>query len=222
MTTTFQRDGYLTALGLVALALVPAIAGIVRLTELGGGVVTPDNARFIADPLPVITHIVSALVFAIAGAFQFAPGIRRRWPDWHRHAGRALVIAGLLTAQTGLQLNMSPDLPVADTGLLVTLRIAVGAALMATLVIGIAAARQGDIPTHRAFMIRAYAIAMGAGTQVLTHMPYMLLVGAPDEGTRTVLMAAGWLINMAVAEWLIRRQPVRRTHYRAAPYPQTA
>lgn len=27
--------------------------------------------------------------------FQFSPGVRRRWPGWHRRAGRVLVVAGL-------------------------------------------------------------------------------------------------------------------------------
>jgi hypothetical protein len=41
----------------------------------------------------------------------------------------------------------------------------------------------------------------------------ILLLGPPDEFTRALLMAAGWLINLAVAEWIIHRQLVspRRT-----------
>lgn len=46
---------------------------------------------------------------------------------------------------------------------------------------------------------------MGAGTQVLTHVPYFALVGTPDEGLRAVLMGAGWVINLIVAESIIRR-----------------
>jgi hypothetical protein len=55
-------------------------------------------------------------------------------------------------------------------------------------------------------MIRAYAIGLGAGTQVVTHLPYFVFVGMPDETTRAVLMGAGWLINVIVAEWIIQRQ----------------
>jgi hypothetical protein len=54
-------------------------------------------------------------------------------------------------------------------------------------------------------MIRAYAIGMGAGTQVLTHLPWFILVGKPGESARTALMGAGWVINVVVAEWIIRR-----------------
>jgi len=64
-------------------------------------------------------------------------------------------------------------------------------------------------------MIRAYAIGLGAGTQVLTHLPWFILVGRPDELSRGVLMGAGWIINVAVAEWVIRR-PVTRSVRRLA------
>ena len=45
---------------------------------------------------------------------------------------------------------------------------------------------------------------MGAGTQVLTHLPWFILVGTPGESSRAVLMGAGWVINIIVAEWIIR------------------
>ena len=61
-------------------------------------------------------------------------------------------------------------------------------------------------------MTRSYAIALGAGTQVFTMLPWVLIVGpigAADELPRTVLMTAGWVINLAVAEYVIRRRGQR-------------
>jgi hypothetical protein len=62
-------------------------------------------------------------------------------------------------------------------------------------------------------MLRGYAIGMGAGTQVVTHLPWILLVGQPSEGPRAVMMIGAWALNLAVAEWIIRR-PIL-----AAPHP---
>ena len=77
---------------LLVLSAVPLAFGAFRLTELAGGAeITPANSRFFASPLPVVLHIVSASVYAILGAFQFASGFRRRRPGWHRAAGRLLV-----------------------------------------------------------------------------------------------------------------------------------
>ena len=76
---------------LLVLSVVPLINGAFRLTQLAGGTeVTPASARFFASPVPVVLHIVSAAVYSILGAFQFAAGFRRRYPGWHRTAGRLL------------------------------------------------------------------------------------------------------------------------------------
>ena len=74
------------------------------------------------------------------------------------------------------------------------------------IVLAVEAIRRRDFPAHGAWMIRSYTIGMGAGTQVLTHIPYFVLVGKPGELSKAVLMGAGWVINIAVAEWTIRRQ----------------
>ena len=59
--------------------------------------------------------------------------------------------------------------------------------------------------------MRGYAIGVGAGTQVLTHLPWFILLGKPGELARGLLMGAGWVINLAVAEWIIRKEPPRRS-----------
>jgi hypothetical protein len=92
---------------LLLLSAFPLVAGAFRLSQLAGGAeITPANARFSASPLPVVLHIVSAGVYALLGAFQFATGIRRRWPGWHRIAGRLLVICGLLVGLSGLWMTL--------------------------------------------------------------------------------------------------------------------
>jgi hypothetical protein len=56
-------------------------------------------------------------------------------------------------------------------------------------------------------MMRGYAIGLGAGTQALTLAAGEVLLGPPGETSRALLMGAGWAINLAVAEWAIRRRP---------------
>ena len=77
------------------------------------------------------------------------------------------------------------------------------------LVLGVAAIRRRDFARHRAWMLRAYAVGLGAGTQVLTHLPLLLFPDALGELTRALCMGAGWALNLAVAEWPIRRRPGR-------------
>lgn len=56
----------------------------------------------------------------------------------------------------------------------------------------------------RAWMIRAYAIGLAAGTQVFTEGLGSALAGT-GQLRADLSKGAGWAINLAVAEWLIRR-----------------
>jgi uncharacterized membrane protein len=174
------------------------------MTQLASGVVTPENTRFFAAPLPVIIHVVSVTLFCVIGAFQFVPSLRIQ-NKWHRTSGRMLVPFGFASAITGLWMSHVYALPESDGSILYIERLVVGVAMLIALSLGIMAIRRRDYTHHRNWMMRAYAIGMGAGTQVLTNLPWILLVGTPDVDTRAVLMGAGWVINVVVVEWLIRR-----------------
>ncbi|NUR92673.1 MAG: DUF2306 domain-containing protein [Nonomuraea sp.] len=192
--------------GLVVLSLVPSIAGAIRMTELASGAaVTADNARFFDLPLPVLLHIPSALVFCLLGAFQFSRGFRRARPGWHRVAGRVLVPCGLVAALSGIWMTLSYDLPTRDGDLLGAFRILFGSAMAVFLVLGLAAALRRRFARHRAWMMRGYAIGMGAGSQAVTGgLAY--LFGTPGPVRWALFMGAAWLINLAVAEYVIRKE----------------
>ncbi|WP_342768706.1 DUF2306 domain-containing protein [Allorhizocola rhizosphaerae] len=215
MTSSRNRREWLIPAGLIFLSLVPVVAGAVRVTELStGGAVTPDNAQYFASPVPVVLHIISVSTYAILGALQFAPGLRRRGRRWHRIAGRILVPSGIVVALTGMWMTLFYDIPSTQIPALNAIRLAVGSAMVAFIVLGFVAIRRRDIRGHSAWMTRAYALGMGAGTQVFTLAPALIL-GASDAVTRTTLMTLAWAINIAVAEWVIARRrstsrPVRR------------
>ncbi|UYO96803.1 DUF2306 domain-containing protein [Microbacterium sp. M28] len=206
-----SRDASIAA-GLLALTLIPSVAGAFRVGEIAAGApATEANARFMEMPLPVVVHIVGALVYSGIGAFQFLPGLRSRHIGWHRFAGRCLLVpAGAAVALSGLWMAAFYDVPPIDGLGLQLSRYVVGILMLLFLVLGVRAVLRRDIPSHRGWMIRAYALAMGAGTQVLTTAPFVALFGPPDEFWRLVQMDAGWLINVVVAEMIIRRG--RRRH----------
>ena len=207
---TFWNSTWRVPIALVALGTVPVIAGALRLVELSGGTAAlPSDARYDATPLPVVLHIVCAAVFAILGAFQFAPRLRRR-SGWHRRAGRLLVVAGLGVALSALWLNQYFPRADATRELLYPLRLVFGVAMVVTIVLGFLAARRRDFARHRAWMIRSYAIGLVAGTQVFTLGIGGAIFGTGDL-TTALLLAAAWGINLAVAERAIRTRPRRRT-----------
>ena len=65
-------------------------------------------------------------------------------------------------------------------------------------------------------MTRAYAIALAAGTQVVT-----LGIGSAVSGTSVLIadlaLGAGWVVNLAVAELVIRRWAGRPAPLSIAP-----
>jgi uncharacterized membrane protein len=214
---TTQSPTWRVPIALVALGAVPVVAGSLRLVELSGGAVTmPSNARFAASPWPVVVHIVCATVFAMLGAFQFSAGFRRRRPGWHRVAGRIVVVAGLGVALSALWLNQFFPRAGAAREVLYPLRVVFGVAMVLTLVLGFVAVRRRDFARHRAWMIRAYAIGLVAGTQVFTLGLGGMVLGHADV-TTALLMGAAWAINLAVAEWAVRRPARRRPALHTGP-----
>lgn len=78
--------------------------------------------------------------------------------------------------------------------------------MVASIVLGVWSILRRDVARHEAFMIRAYALGQGAGTQALVLGPWMLITGESGGLTRDLLMTLAWGINVAVAEWVIARR----------------
>jgi uncharacterized membrane protein len=185
------------------------IAGTLRLIQLAGGpAVIPADHRFAGFPLPLVVHIVGATTFALVGILQFVPRFRRRHLAWHRRAGRVLAVAGLLVATSAIWMTLFYEAQPGTGDLLYVFRLVFAPTMIACLVLGVSAAHRRNIPAHRAWMIRAYAIGLAAGTQVFTQgLGAAILGGGVFAGD--LAKGAAWLINLAVAEHAIRR-PARR------------
>lgn len=203
-----RREWWIPA-SLLALAFVPVAAGVFRVTELAVGEANETNQRFFDLPVPVVVHVFGACIYTVLGAFQFMPSFRRQRPRWHRWSGRILVPAGLAGALSGLWMAVFYDLPAHDNTALMWIRLVFGSLMVAGLVLGLVAIRRRDIRTHQRWMARAYAVAQGAGTQAIILGPMVLLVDQPGGNLKATGMAAAWVINVAVAEWLVRRSQAR-------------
>lgn len=216
---TRRQRGWRIPAALIALLAIPLTAGAARLVELAGGPqVIPSDARFTASPLPVIVHIVGAAVYALLGALQFAPKVRERHPHWHRTAGRITVAAGAAVAGSALWLTVFVP-PQPDSGpLLYVLRLVFAPAMLTGLTIGVIAIRRGDISVHRAWMARTYAVALAAGSQAFTEG-----IGGAVLGHSALALdasrGAAWVLNLAIAEWAIRRPSTTSRRPRQAKTP---
>jgi multisubunit Na+/H+ antiporter MnhB subunit len=208
MKITKKADWFIPT-GLITFSLIPVLASAVRPWEIvSNAQITTENARFLEMPLPILLHIIGFVPFCILGAFQFSPGLRRRKPGMHRATGWLIIPCGLLGALAGLWMTLF--YPSADVGMLrfdgpylYATRLLAGAAMALFLILGLAAILRRDIPNHEAWMMRSYALALGAGTQVFTHIPWLLFPSIHGELARTLCMAAGWVINLMVVETLL-------------------
>jgi uncharacterized membrane protein len=199
------RSGWPVPVALVALSAVPVVAGALRVVQLAGGpALIPAEARFPVPPVALLAHILGAAAYALVGAFQFVPRIRRQHAAWHRRAGRVLTVAGLAVAGSAVWMTLFYAAKPGTGDLLYLFRLTFGFLMVAFLVLGFAAIRRRDIAAHRAWMVRAYAIGLAAGTQVFTESIGVALLGT-GALVGDLAKGAGWVINLAVAEWLIRR-----------------
>jgi uncharacterized membrane protein len=200
-----RQSSRLPVVLILLLMAIPLLAGGYRLaTLLIGADITPANVRFFTSPVPVVLHIVGAAVYIVVGAFLFVPSIRRRKPAWHRRAGRVVIVSGLVAALSALWMTQFYALPASDGVLLHAFRLVFGFGMVGSIVLGFLAIRRREIARHRAWMMRGYAIGLGAGTQAMLFLFGELIFGKPDVLARALLMGAAWMLNLAVAEWIIR------------------
>lgn len=195
-----------TPLLLLLLGFVPILASVDRAVTFGSG-----TARFASNPVPIVVHAWAGVLFALLGALQFSSELRRRWPRWHRGAGVVSSLATLALALTGVWMVVGTDIPPSLQGpVLAAVRLLVAALTVFAVLRGWLAAVQHDFVTHQSWMTRAWALGLGAGTQVVVMLP-LALAGRPPLGLpRDLAMTAAWVINWVVAEWLLRRTGVPR------------
>ena len=203
--TTGSGTGRWARFGLLLLATVPVVAGTTRLVELAGGPpVLPVNPRIAASPAPAVVHIVSGCLYLVAGVAQFSSALRRRWPRGHVRIGRVLFVLGVAVAASALWMTLFYPREAGTGSLHYVFRLAFGAAMATFLLLGVVAVRGRDLRGHRAWMIRAYALAAGAGTQVFTQ-GFAEPVFGDGELSSGLALGAGWVINLGVAEYAIGR-----------------
>lgn len=202
-TARRPSTGWPTAAGLLALLAVPLTFGGLRLAQLAGGPAVLPDERFPELPFALVIHIVAAAVYGLGGLAQFLPRFRRRHARWHRRAGRVIAAAGLLVGLSAAWMTLVYPAQPGTGAALFVLRLVASTALVLFIGLGVTAARRRDLATHRAWMIRAYAIGVAAGTQVFTEGIGGALLG-DGVVAGDLSKGAAWLLNLAVAEAVIR------------------
>ncbi|WP_062076640.1 DUF2306 domain-containing protein [Demequina globuliformis] len=155
-------------------------------------------------------HVVAASAALALGPFQFSQRLRRRFTAAHRASGRVYVGAVAIGGVSGLVIapfNSAGALGTAGFGML-------GALWLVSVVMAYRAARRRDLPRHRAWMIRNYALTFAAVT-LRAWLPILIVatVAAGETDPEAAFASAYlwvpflcWVPNIAVAEWLVVRR----------------
>lgn len=106
-------------------------------------------------------HISCGLLFVILVPLQFVDKIRNRRPVIHRWVGRALVVDGVVAGVVGIVMVFQQPIGGASE---VAAILTFGALFLFALLRGLWLIRRGDMASHREWMIRAVAIALGVAT----------------------------------------------------------
>jgi len=175
-------------------ALFLALTGFVHVPPVVAG-----NTLF--SPWGVNTHIAASGLTLILGPFQFDAGLRQRRPGLHRFAGRVYVLACLTGGVSGLLTAWGTTAgPVAGAGFFVLAII-----WLYTLARAVAAVLARNFPAHERWMVRCFALSLGAVTLRL-----YLGLGVPLFGFNAaypVIAWIAWVPNLLIAElWLASRK----------------
>ena len=147
-------------------------------------------------------HVYASIWVLLAGFTQFSKKLRRNRPQLHRTLGYIYVIDVLfITGPAGLLMGFYANGGIASR---------IGFVSLALLwifftAIALSKARKKDFKAHRRFMIRSYALTLSAITLRAWKYGINNSFELPPMDVYRVVAWLGWVGNMLVAEWIIRR-----------------
>lgn len=199
---SFPNRQWVAPLLMAIVSLVPVAAGANRLFELkkpgmSNGLMM---ARYGGEYVELVLHIFAGVLFALLVAYQTVPESRSCRPGHHRLIGRIAAGLGLIAALSGLWLIVGYPMSPLATQFGDSVRVFFDAALGGAIGFGVIAARRRDIIRHRAWMIRAFTIAIAGSTQAILIGTWFAIDGEPAPEAIAFLQTIGFLINFALAE----------------------
>lgn len=176
-------------------------ACLIGLYALASALVPSARGDFVLNMIDTnatgaLAHFLGGAVVIIVGALQFHAGLRKNRPALHRCLGRVYVIGVLIGGLAGLYLAFySSGGLVAHWGfgsLAVCWLTATGLAYQKI--------RAGQFRLHQDWMIRSYALTLGALTLRL-YLPMAQLAGITFDDAYPAIAWLSWVPNLIIAEW---------------------
>jgi uncharacterized membrane protein len=150
-------------------------------------------------PGPTLGHFLGGAIALLTGALQVNSRLRVRYLEWHRWTGRVYLVAVVVGGCAGFVLALDSSAgPVAQGGFALLAVAWVASTLRAYVLV-----RRGDVPAHRDWMVRSYALTLAAVT-LRIYLPLSLAAGIHFTVAYPAIAWLCWLPNLVAAEWLVR------------------
>jgi hypothetical protein len=204
-----------TVLGQLAFGF--AVASFYGLTALRGDyhawTITNGHMLGITPRTPAVAvHLIGAVIVMLAGAVQLVPGVRNRFPVFHRWNGRIYMLTAVLLSGAGIYMTWRPgsvgDVPqhLGSTLNLVLIW------LFAALALRYVLAR--DFATHRRWALRLFMVVSGGWfIRIMLFLTFLIFKGSvgfdPTTFTGpylTFLSFADYLMPLGILELYFRAQ----------------
>ena len=202
-----------TPLLILFLGMVPALPGVFSVIAIlqnaqpGHPLEDLVQPRYLAAPLPILTHIIGGIVFCAIAPLQFITKLRVRHPQLHRIAGRIAFAGGFVYAITALPLLL--DLPPDEDALKNWGLGFSGIAVAICLGLSLWNAIKRNISSHQLWVCRAIAIGLAGATRAVLEILAFAIPVEHSTVQEGVIMWLGMIINLAILEyyWRKKRRP---------------
>ena len=184
--------------------LLTILLALVQVVQIPLDALPEDSQRLNATPVWHFLHVLGGAIFGILGPIQFGRALMPRYGRLHRIAGRVFVAAGAAISLSSLGLLWR--FPDAYSVAISSGRLLFGIGLGVALTLAMQAIHARDFTRHRNWMIRAYAIGIGATAVSMVFFPIYLITGEPPKGlVADAAFLGAWTGCVVLAEVLVRR-----------------
>ena len=169
------------------------------------------SRRYVAHPWLGYLHLAPGVIYLLGAPLQLSRRFRTKHYTVHRRLGRVLLTLALLSGTFGLIFGIR----FAWGGSVESMAaIVFGTWFLSCLVLAFRAIRSDNVPQHRRWMIRAFAVGIGIGTVRIWIGVFTAIAessGAtgptPDSATFGLAFWLGFSMHVAFGEWWLRRTP---------------
>lgn len=162
-----------------------------------------DYLHIIPWKIAFFIHVFSSILTLFAGFTQFSNSFLKKYPKLHRKLGYTYVINILIvTGPAALMMSFYANGGI--TSRIAFLTLSILWILFTALALFYALKKKFKL--HQAFMIRSYALTLSAITLRIWKMGLANFTDIPPMDRYRIIAWVGFVLNLLVAEWIIRRR----------------